>query len=62
MNIIIDIMGVNKALTIKEAKDLCNKMLDNVKEFDITIDGVEYTLYPCEFKKTCKEIHEQLYV
>ena len=62
MNIIIDINGETKALTIMEAKSLCSKMLDSVKEFDVTIDGKDYTILPCEVKKICREIHEQLYV
>ena len=62
MNIIVDIGGETKALTIREAKNLCNKMLNSVKEFDLTIDGKEYKVYPCEAKKICKGIHEQLYI
>ncbi len=62
MNIIIELDGKNKALTIREAKKLCSKMLSNVGTFEMDIDGEEHTIYVSEAKKICKQIHEQLYV
>ncbi len=62
MNIIIELDGKNKALTRREAKKLCSKMLNSVGSFDLEIDGEEYTIYVSEAKKICKQIHESIYV
>ncbi len=58
MNIIIELDGKNKALTRREAKKLCSKMLNSVGSFAIEIDGEDHTIYVSEAKKICQQIHE----